>query len=220
MAEDLFLNDQFNRLPAHGMQIVPTGQPASVTKLLGDIAAAAPVPALGPNGLPQGPGTQVRLSIGRNSDGSVLAATAASGKFGVASTLGTSWQLVTQAASSSTITDTIDFEMVLPTSYISPQPVTLTSHANLIIGSGTVTGTATTLSGSLYVDGGDGTQGSNLLSSGNSGTLGTADAVFNFVTQAQTGLAPGKRVWVRLVAKIVETSGNAVTAVINSVQLH
>ena len=159
--------------------------------------------------------TALPLLSGRNSDGSVLAAAAASGKFGVTVSLGTSISLVTEAANSSTKTDIVLFDVVLPRNYIAGQSITVTVNTAYTLGSGTV-GTHT-LAAAAYKTASDGTQGSTIVST----SAATVPAAAADVTHTITGttLSPGDRLILALTLVIQDTGGSNITANINSVRL-
>jgi len=159
--------------------------------------------------------TALPLTQARNSDGNVLAAAAASGKFGQTVTLGTTTSLVTEAANSSTKTDIALFDIILPRTYVAGQNVTVTLNTAYTLGSGTV-GTHT-LDAEAFLIASDGTSGSDLVST----SAATVPAAAADVTHTITGttLLPGSRLVLRLTLVIVDSGGSNITANINSVRL-
>jgi hypothetical protein len=151
----------------------------------------------------------------RNSDGSVLAAAASSGKFGVSITLGTSTFLVTEAANSSTKTDTAVFDVILPSSYIAGQNVTITANVQYVVGSGTIGSHTVTFH--AYRTAKDGTQGSDLVATGAVSVPATATDVTSVITGAT--LLPGDRLTLSAVMVIQDTGASNITGQLNSVRL-
>lgn len=159
--------------------------------------------------------TAVPLLHARNSDGSVLAASAASGKFGVSVSLGTSIFLISEAANSSTKTDTAMFDVVLPRNYVAGTNITLTANAQYVLGSGTV-GTHT-LALHLYRTAKDGTQGSDLVATSATNVAATAGDIAFTVTG--TTLLPGDRLIITAVEVIQDTGGSNITSQLNSLRI-
>ena len=159
-------------------------------------------------------GMNLTLVHGRNADGSVLAAAAASGKFGISSAVGTSLGLAGEAAQNNTKTDDVLFEVTLPESYMASSNITATVNA-LVAGSGTA-GTKT-LTVKAYRLANDGTQGANLGPAAKTLTTGAADYA---CTITGTTLSPSDRLLIEIETAIQET-GNAATinAQINSLRL-
>jgi hypothetical protein len=155
------------------------------------------------------------LLSARNSDGSVLAAAAAAGKFGVSVTLATSTFLISEAANSNTKTDTAVFDVVLPRSYVAGQNVTITSNVQYVVGAGTV-GTHT-VTFHAYRTAAAGTQGADLVATGAVTVPATATDVTSVITG--TTLLPGDRLLVTAVVVIQDTGASNITAQINSVRL-
>lgn len=178
-------------------------------------AAGFVVPAVGfsvgANGLsPQ----RLNTLSARNSDGSVIAAAAAAGKFGVALTAGTSFQLVSEAANSNTKTDVAILEAVLPPNYLAGANVSLIVNCAYVLGSGTV-GTHS-LTPSVYRNADAGTQGANICSAVQNVPAAAADLTF---TLTSTSLLPGDRLMISLSLIIQDTGASNITANINSVRL-
>jgi hypothetical protein len=159
--------------------------------------------------------TAVPLHLGRNSDGSALAAAAASGKFGQTITLGTSDFLITEAANSSTKTDTVLFDVVLPASYVAGQNITITANVQYVLGSGTI-GTHT-VTFHAYRTAKDGTQGADLVATGAVSVPATATDVTSVITG--TTLLPGDRLALTAVMVIQDSGGSNITGQLNSVRL-
>lgn len=159
----------------------------------------------------------INLLTARNSDMSVVAASASSGKFGYSYSAGSSLNLVSEAANNSTITDTVILSATVPDSLGIGDNPTLDINAHLVIGSGTVS--AKTLVVSVYPVVGDGTLGANVVSSGGTITLGNSAAVSSVVLSG-TSLTAGQQLVVSGVMNIVETSTHAVTGVISSGTVH
>jgi hypothetical protein len=164
------------------------------------------------NGLYAAPLT---LLHARNSDGSVLAAAAAAGKFGVSITLGTSSFLITEAANSSTKTDTALFDTVLPRSYIAGQNVTITANVNYLLGSGTI-GTHT-VTFHAYRVAKDGTQAADMVATAAASVPAAAADVTAVITG--TTLLPGDRVLITAVMVIQDTGASNITGQLNSLRL-
>lgn len=158
---------------------------------------------------------RLALSSARNSDGSALAAAASAGKFGQSITLGTSQQLVTEAANSNTKTDVALFEFQLPLAYIAGSNLTVTCNCDYNLGSGTI-GTHT-LTAAAYKNADAGTQGANLIAtSAQSVPAAPGDVQF---TITGTTLNPGDRVTLSLTMVIQDTGGSNITGNINSVRV-
>lgn len=151
----------------------------------------------------------------KNSDGTTLAASAASGKFGLSITAGTSEFLVSEAANSNTKTDVTGVEVVLPASYVAGTNITLTANTQYVLGSGTV-GTHT-LAAAAYLNAAAGTQGSTLIAT----TAQTVPAAAGNVTFTITGssLVPGSRLWLTFTMVIQDTGGSNITGQINSISM-
>lgn len=159
--------------------------------------------------------TALPLITGKNSDGSTLAASASSGKFGIASTLGTSLNLAGEAAQNNTKTDTVMFEHMLPANYVAGQDITLTVNAKI---AGTGTPGTKTLTGHAYKVDNAGAAGSDLIAT-SAPNMTTSNADYTF-TITGTTLNPGDRLTISLVAALQETGNSAsVNAQINSVRL-
>ncbi len=159
--------------------------------------------------------TQLPLISGKNSDGTTLAASAASTKFGLTLSAGTSEVLLSEAANSNTKTDVVVFEHQLPRNYIAGTNITLTVNALFTIGGGT---SAThTIGAAAYKCANAGTQGTTLIATA-AATL-TASAVdYNFVITGTT-LNPLDRIMLSVTAIILDSGGSNVTGTVNSVRL-
>lgn len=194
------------------IQIIPNGAPSAQSSyacpalLAGGTCGAT---ATGLNGY------QLRPIEFKNSDGTTLAASAASGKFGLSLTAGTSEYLVSEAANSSTKTDVALAEFVLPATYNAGTNVTVTVNCNYVLGSGTV-GTHT-LAAAAYLNTAAGTQGSNLIATTAQTVPSSAGTVMFTITG--TSLVPGSRLTLTLTGVIQDTAGSNITSQINSVSL-
>lgn len=157
-------------------------------------------------------GTRLTLESCCNADGSVLAITPASGKFGLSLTAGTSLFMTTETANSSTVTDSFSVEATLPVTFIASSNVSVTVNSNYVLGLGTI-GTHT-LQISLYslTDAGVMTL---VGSQTNTLTASAADQVFNF----PTALSPNGRIMIIGQMIIQDTGGHAITGQINSIRL-
>jgi hypothetical protein len=159
--------------------------------------------------------TALPLLHARNSDGSVLAAAAAAGKFGVTVTLATATYLVSQAANSTTVSPIALFDVVLPRNYVAGQNITVTVNTQYVLGGGTI-GTHT-INANAYRTASNGTQGADMINV-SAGSVGAAAADVTF-TIVGTSLNPGDRVILQLAMVIQDTAGSAITGQINSVRL-
>ena len=157
----------------------------------------------------------LRLGSFQNTDGSVLAAAAAAGKFGYSISLATNFNLVGEAAESNTKTDTAILDYVLPATYIAGSNITVTVHSKY---TGTGTAGTATLTAAAYRTALNGTQGANLIATA-AATITNADAAYTF-TITGTTLNPGDRIALSLAIALQETGGVAtITAAIDSVGL-
>lgn len=154
-----------------------------------------------------------RMLDARNIDGSVVAAAASSGKFGVAVTLGTSMVIVSEAANNATKTDSLMFDITLPASFPAGHTPSIIVNQNHVIGSGTLS--THTVAAHLYGQNDDGTQTADLVSTSAQNTTAAAGDL-TFATSA--GLQPGQRVVLELVMVLTETASSNVTGHINSVR--
>lgn len=193
------------------VQVIPGGNFAvgnryvSVAQLLG-------APSTSTTGLS---GFALPLIGFKNADGTTLAASASSGKFGISITAGTSMVLLSEAANSNTKTDTAGVEIVLPASYVAGQNVTVTASTQYTLGSGTV-GTHT-LAGAAYLTADNGTQGSTLIATSAQSVPSAAGNVTFTITG--TSLVPGSRLWLTFTLVIQDTGGSNITAQVNSIKL-
>jgi hypothetical protein len=158
----------------------------------------------------------IPLLSGRNTDGSSLAAAASAGKFGMTLTLGTDSRLVTQAANSSSVTDSVIWEVALPTTYPSGHNPTITVNMNHIIGAGTLS--VHTVAVHAYPVNDDGSQDADIVTTAAQNTPASA-ADLVFATAASGEAIANKRLVVEVVVALTETAASNVTAVINSVRL-
>lgn len=165
-------------------------------------------------GLPAA-GVQIPLLSARNTNGSVLAAAASSGEFGCSITLGTSEQLVGEAAESNTKTDDALFEFRIPDNYVAGTNLTATVNAQ-VAGSGTP-GTKT-VQIKAYAKANAGTLGAN-LGPGTATAITTAAADYPF-TITGTNLVAGEILVLELESVLQETGGSAtITTQINSLRV-
>ncbi len=151
----------------------------------------------------------------RNSDGSVIAAAASSGKFGISINAGTALALVSQAANASTITDTVVFEIDLPPSFPEGRSPSIIVNQNHVIGSGTLG--AHTVAVHAYPISDAGAESSDVVTTSAQNTTASATDL-TFITNVGS-LAPGDRLHVSAVMTIVETGTQNVTGKINSIRL-
>lgn len=171
--------------------------------------------SLGTNGLIAYP---LALLGFKNGDGTTLAASASSGKFGISLTPGTSEALTGEAATSNTKTDVLAVEVVLPPWYIAGQNVTLTVNSNFSLGGGGLSAIGThTLAAAAYLNTTSGTQGSTLIATAaQSVPASPADVTF---TITGTTLLPSSRLILTLTMVIQEIGGGTATGQVNSVRL-
>lgn len=161
------------------------------------------------------PTIRLPLLNGKNSDGSVVAAAAASGKFGATMTIGTSEVLLSEVANNNAKSDTVFYELSLPANYVAAQDLTLTVNGNYTIGGGTLS--VKTLTATAYKMADAGTHGSNLIATA-AATVPAAAGDMAFVITGTT-LSPGDRVGIKLVMALTETASSNVTGQINSLRL-
>lgn len=164
------------------------------------------------------PSSTINIPIlgARNTDGSVLAASAASGKFGVSITLGTSEALVGEAAQGNTKTDNALYEFRLPDNFVAGASPTVTINASY---SGSGTAGTKTVAAAAYRKANAGTQGSNLVSASAS-TITTSAADYTFAVAGST-LNPGDVLVIEVTTVMQETGGSAtLTAQVNSVRVN
>lgn len=160
-------------------------------------------------------GSRALLSC-KNLDGTTIAGSASSGKFGISTTATfgspASLALVTEAANSNTKTDACEVEVTLPPDYVAGSAINVVVHGNYVLGAGTV-GTK-----SLTVDafkmGADGTAGSNLGPAAQN--LTGSDAAYTFAI-TPTGLVAGDKLLLQFQVVIQDTGGSNITAVINDI---
>lgn len=155
---------------------------------------------------------RIPLLLGRNSDYSALAASAASGKFGIGGTIDTALWLVSEAAQNTTKTDVWLTEITVPDSF----QQTLTINAQRVVAAGTTLTTSLTVN--VYPVADAGTEGADLCNTTTAFTnTAQADIVFPV---GPGGLAPGTKCLL-VVTAIVTEAGNTgtVKTQINSMRL-
>lgn len=157
----------------------------------------------------------IPLWNGRNSDGSVLAAAAAAGKFGQTVTPGTALTLVGEAGQNNTKTSTALWIVPLPQDY--------TAGANLTVGVDTViagTGTAGTKTvdvRAFRIDG-QGATGADICATA-AQNMATSRATQSF-TITGTTLSPGDLLMVEVATVLQETgNSNTITATVNGLSI-
>lgn len=155
---------------------------------------------------------RIPLKAFTNSDGSVLAAAPAAGKFGLTLTFGTSQTLLSETANSNTKTDIATLEYQLPNSYVAGQDLTLSVNA---IVSGTLTTKTIAADARKMTDAG--AAGANLIATA-AQVMGLANADSVFTITGAT-LSPGDRIMLQLTMVITEASAANQTGKINSVRL-
>lgn len=148
----------------------------------------------------------------KNTDGTTLAASPASGKFGITETFGTSEKLLSETANSNTKTDAAITEFTLPDSYVAGQDLTLSVNA---VVSGTLTTKTVAADARKIADAG--TEGSNLIATA-AQVMSTTAADLTFVVTGTT-LSPGDRVALKLTMVVTEGAAADQTGSINSVRL-
>jgi len=148
----------------------------------------------------------------KNSDGSVLTASPAAGKFGVSLTHGTSEALTSETANANTKTDIASIEFTLPQTYAAGQDITLNVNAKV---SGTLT--TKTIAADARKVSDAGAHGSNLIATA-AQVMGTTAADLTF-TITGTTLSPGDRIALQLTMVITEGASANQTGTINSVRL-
>lgn len=193
------------------VQVVPNGNPAvgnryaSVAQLFG----ASGTSTTGLNGY------AVPFSLLKNVTGATIPASATTGVFGITITAGTSEYLITEAASSSTVTDVLSYEVVLPASYVAGSDIAVTTNSNYTIGAGTI-GTHT-LAAAAYLVSTAGVQGSTLIATAAQSVPSSAGTQTFTITGAT--LSPGSRLFLTLTMIIQDTGGSNVTGRLNSLAL-
>lgn len=193
------------------VQIIPNAQtaPTNLYATVGQLLGASSTSTTGI------PAFSFPLLTFKNSDGTTLAATAASGKFGLAITAGTSEDLISEAANSNTKTDVASNEVTIPASYATGANITLTCNTQYTLGSGTV-GTHT-LAAAAYLVANAGTQGATLIATA-AQTIPAAAGEVNFTITGST-LSPGSRLFLTYTVVIQDTGGSNITAQVNSCRL-
>jgi hypothetical protein len=207
--DTLIMNNTFAQVTGGSLLITPTG--GTQTTLAAALAGSDTTSA---NGMPAA-GVNLPLTRAMTVAGVALTASATSTGFGIAVTPGTSEDLVTTAANSTTVTTTALFELALPQTYVSGKNITVTANTNYTIGSGTLS--ANTLAMSAYLCANAGTQGATIIAT----AAQTVPAAAGDVTFTITGttLTSGARLMLKAVLVITETAGSNVTAQINSIRL-
>jgi hypothetical protein len=160
------------------------------------------------------PARQLRLTSAFGSTGVPLTASAPSGGFGISRTAGTSLVLSAEATSSNTKTDTVNFEFVLPDTYVAGAALPIVIDANYT-GSGTVTTTSIECKVSLM-----GVTGAQTVvyDSTQAGPTATATHyTFNVPVADTVNFVPGSVIQLTI-TMIVTTSAGALTGQINSVK--
>lgn len=156
----------------------------------------------------------VNLTVnGRNSDGSVLAAAAAAGKWGQTITLGTAYNLVSEAASSNSKTSTLLLPIILPDDYTAGNDVTVGVDCIQTGGAATVK----TLDCLAYRVDGQGATGADICETAIQ-SMGTTRSVLSFVLAGET-LSPGDLVMISLVGVLTEAAAGSVLQKINGVTI-
>jgi hypothetical protein len=168
--------------------------------------------AIGADGVPT---FRVPILSFRSTDGAVNVA-AAAGKFGLAATLGTSHNLVSEAAQNNTKTDIAFAEVVLPANYVAGQDIVVTMSAKYTLAAGTAG--ACTIDLQAYEVSDVGAHGADICATA-AQALTAADADYAF-TLTGTNLAPGDRIALKVTQVIIETAnGGTVTGSIASVRV-
>lgn len=157
----------------------------------------------------------------KNLDGSVLAASAASGKFGISTTATfgspATLALVSEVANNNTKTDAFEFEFVLPPDYVAGSAITVNIYSQVQIGAGTLGATKTlTVDAFLVGVNGTGTVGSNLGPS--AGTL-SATAGNQAFSITPTGLVAGNKLLIQVQSAMQETAASNITLDISDVNV-
>lgn len=158
--------------------------------------------------------TPVRLSEFKNTDGSVLSATASAGKFGFGVTLGTNFNMVSEAALSNSKTDDAFFEYVLPSTYTKGQNITVTANVST---SGAGTLSVKTAQIKAFRIGTDGTSSAD-IGPGAATVITQAGADIAFAVTGTT-LNPGDKVLLQLETVLTETAGTSTYAKVNSIRV-
>lgn len=152
----------------------------------------------------------------KNADGSVIAASAAAGKFGVSYTAGSLFALISEVANGNTKTDTFIADIPVPVGHVPGNNLTLDVNSNVVIGSGTLS--ARSLVVTAYKEDGAGALGSNLVASGGTMTVANTAGVTSAVITG-TGIVAGDRLIIQGVLTLTETASSNVSARLNSLKL-
>lgn len=152
----------------------------------------------------------------RNLDGSVIAAAASSGKFGITITPGTAMYLVSEIANNGTKTDTFVLDATVPSGHVTGQNITLDVNANIVIGSGTLS--ARSLVVTAYPEDGAGGLAANAVASGGTISVSNTAGISSVVITGGT-IAGGSRILLEGVLTLVETATQNVSAHINGLAL-
>ncbi len=159
-----------------------------------------------------------RLLDCRNLDGSVLAASAAAGKFGITTTATfgspANLLLVTEVANNNTKTDACEFEYTLPPDYVAGSAITVNVGQQIIIGGGTLS--VKTLTVDAFLMAAAGTAGSNLGPVAQ--TLTNSQGNLAFVI-TPTGLVAGNKLLFQLQTVLTETASSNVTATLTDINV-
>lgn len=159
--------------------------------------------------------TQVSLLSFKNQDGSVLAAAASSGKFGIGSTVGTSLNLAGEAAQNNTKTDNAMAEFIVPQNYTAGANLTVTINAKL---AGTGTAGTKTLDLQAFEVSTAGAAGADICATAVQ-TLTTSNADYAF-TITGTDLVAGDKIQLNITGVAQETGNvNPVNVQVNSVKI-
>jgi len=153
----------------------------------------------------------VPLWSGRNADGSVLAASAAAGKFGQVVTLGSVLTLISEAASSNSKTSTALFAIQLPLDYTAGADITVGVDQIQEGGAATVK----TLDVLAYRADGLGALGADICATAIQ-NMTTSRSRLDFVITGTT-LAPGDIVIVKIVTVLTEAAAGSVTNSVNGI---
>lgn len=161
--------------------------------------------------------TVLPLTHFKNAAGTTIAATAASGVFGISNTPGTSGPMLTgEVANDATVTDNAVTEFILPANYIAGQNLTVEVDCQYTNSSGTL-GTHT-IGVNAYLGAEGGGQGSNLGLTSAQSIAGTTAGKLDFTIDGAS-LAPGGRLLLEVEAIMETTTSGSATAEINEVTI-
>ena len=154
----------------------------------------------------------------RNLDGSVLAASAASGKFGITTTASfgspVNLLLTSETATSNTKTDVCEFEYMLPPDYVAGSAITVNISSN-VTGGGTLTTNSLTVDAFLVAAAG--TVGTNLGPGAGTLTQGAVNNQGFSITPA--GLVAGNKLLIQIQTAITESTGGTINANITDINI-